>query len=990
MVINMNKKLVLLGAGLLLTAATASAQKLVSGRVTDTHGEPVMGATVRVPGTKVITTTDANGNFKLKNVPASAKKLTVSYIGMQPSTVNVAGNVQVVLKDNELGEAVVIGYGTAQKVGTVVGSVKKVGSEVVSDKPSNDIADALQGKVAGLSISSMSGDAGALGQTNIQLRGMGSLGASSYPLIVIDGSPADPEMFNMLNDKDIESITTLKDASATSIYGSRAANGVIYITTKKGRSGEKAQISISQKVGWSQLANQIGNPMNASELLQFQLENGLITSTQYQTYKAHGANTNWQKYFFDNAAPMHSTDFSIRGGSDNTTYYVSSSYMKQNNLTKTGYFKRFTLRTNLETKPKDWLGFGIKQNIAYTDRLSDGYTLASRGKYVSNSNTASYMFPAYWDPFDETAKAEHTYLYAPSGLYNTLWLTSLQPLTNNDIVYNGVAYAQITPVKGLTIKSQLGLYADDTRQTASVSTAFPNATSGEATETHQRNSMWTITNTVEYKFNIGDNHAITLLAGQEGIKADGHGFGTSGSGITDDRLANLGSVTDYNKPSYSRYKYEYLSFFGRVDYALMNKYFFNFTIRNDQSSRFGKKNRSANFLSGGAMWRVSGEKFMESTKSWLTDLSLKASIGTTGNSEIGDYNSLGLVGTAQYNGNSAWVLNQPANDELGWEKQVQFNFGLTARLFDRVTIDFNAYRRKTLDMLMDVPLAYTTGFSKQTMNVGEMSNRGVELELSYDVIRTRDAFFNIYANYSFNKNKIDKLFYDLQKWPMLGKLLSYTVGEGLTYYMPIYAGVDKQDGAPMWYKVGYKGGVQHEYNPETMTKEFSDDLYQNTGKSYVAPHNGGFGFSAGWKGLTLSADFSFVLGKYMVNNEYLFSASSANAQNGFNQNKDMLHIWKKPGDISDLPGFQYETQFDTHVLENSSYMRLKNLSLSYDLPKSWMEATHFFENVRFSFVARNLFTVTKYRGADPEYDRNVSLGAYPATRNYTLGVEVTF
>lgn len=229
----MNKKLVLLGAGLLLTAATASAQKLVSGRVTDTHGEPVMGATVRVPGTKVITTTDANGNFKLKNVPASAKKLTVSYIGMQPSTVNVAGNVQVVLKDNELGEAVVIGYGTAQKVGTVVGSVKKVGSEVVSDKPSNDIADALQGKVAGLSISSMSGDAGALGQTSIQLRGMGSLGASSYPLIVIDGSPADPEMFNMLNDKDIESITTLKDASATSIYGSRAANGVIYITTKK-------------------------------------------------------------------------------------------------------------------------------------------------------------------------------------------------------------------------------------------------------------------------------------------------------------------------------------------------------------------------------------------------------------------------------------------------------------------------------------------------------------------------------------------------------------------------------------------------------------------------------------------------------------------------------------------------------------------------------------------------------------------------------------
>ena len=986
----MNKKLVLLGAGLLLTAATASAQKLVSGRVTDSHGEPVMGATVRVPGTKVITTTDANGNFKLKNVPSSAKKLTVSYIGMQPSTVNVAGNVQVVLKDNELGEAVVIGYGTAQKVGTVVGSVKKVGSEMVADKPSADIADALQGKVAGLSISSMSGDAGEMGTTNIQLRGMGSLGASSYPLIVIDGSPADPIMFNMLSDKDIESITTLKDASATSIYGSRAANGVIYITTKKGRAGEKAQISISQKVGWSQLANQIGNPMNSSELLQFQLENGIITSDQYQTYKAHGANTNWQKYFFDNAAPMHSTDFSIRGGSESTTYYVSSSFMKQNNLTKMGHFKRFTLRTNLETKPKEWLAFGIKQNITYTDRLSDGYTKEEGGQYISNGNTASYMFPTYWDPYDPASSANHQYLFAPSTVYSTFWLSSLQPAKINDIVYNGVGYAQITPVKGLTIKSQLGLYASDTRGSESRAVNFPNQTSGYAAESHSRSSMWTITNTIEYKFKLNDANAITLLAGQEGIKAQGTGFGTSGTGITDDRLANLGSVTDYDRPSYSNYKYEYLSFFGRVDYALMDKYYLNFTIRNDRSSRFGKKNRSANFLSGGALWRVTGEKFMEPTKRWLTDLSLKASIGTTGNSEIGNYNSLGLVGSAQYNGNSAWVLSQPANEELGWEKQIQFNFGLTARLFDRVTVDFNAYKRKTVDMLMSVPLAFTTGFSSQTMNVGEMSNRGVELELGYDVIRTRDAFVNVYANYSFNKNKIDKLFYGLNKWPMLGKLLSYTVGEGLTYYMPIYAGVDKEDGAPMWYKVGHSGGVQHEFNAETMTKEFSDDLAQNTGKSYVAPHNGGFGFSAGWKGLTLNADFSFVLGKYMVNNEYFFSASSGNAINGFNQSKDMLHIWKKPGDITELPAFKYDSQFDTHLLENSSYMRLKSLSLSYDLPKAWMESTRFFENVRFSFVTRNLFTVTKYRGSDPEYNRNIALGAYPATRNYTLGVEVTF
>lgn len=988
----MNKKLVLLGAGLLMTAATASAQKLVSGRVTDTHGEPVMGATVRVPGTKVITTTDANGNFKLKGVPATAKKISVSYIGMQPTTVSVAGNVQVVLKDNELGEAVVIGYGTAQKVGTVVGAVKKIGSEQVADKPSSDISDALQGKVAGLSVSSMSGDAGAVGVTSIRLRGVGTISSatSNYPLIVIDGSPADPTMFSMMSDKDIESITTLKDASATSIYGSRAANGVIYITTKKGRNNEKTQIQLSQKIGWSQLANQIGNPMNASELLQFQLENGLITSQQYQTYKAHGANTNWQKYFFDNAAPMMNTDFSIRGGSENTTYFVSSSYMKQDNLTQVGHLKRFTLRTNLETKAKSWLTFGIKQSIAYTDRLSDFYTNASMGRYANNLVNSAYMFPTYWDPFDEASAAQHKYLYAPNSLYNNKWLLEQEPEKNNDIVYNGVAFAQIQPIKGLTIKSQLGLYADDTRSTLSRYTTYPDAATGSAQESHNRTSMWTITNTAEYKFNIGNNHAITLLVGQEGIKGQGKGFSAMGSGITDDRLSNLGSVTDYSKPGYSSYKYEYLSFFGRADYALMNKYFFNFTIRNDKSSRFGKHNRAADFLSGGVMWRLSDEAFMANAKSWLTDMSIKASIGTAGNSEIGNYSSLGLITTTQYNGNSGWVLAQPSNDELGWEKQIQCNIGINARLFDRVDIDFNVYKRKTKDMLMSVPLAYTTGFSSQMMNVGELSNRGVELEVNYDVFRSRDAFFNIYANYAYNDNKIDKLFYGLKEWPMLGKLTNYVVGESLNFYMPIYAGVDKNDGAPMWYKVGNKGGVQHEFDPETMTKKFSDDLYQNTGKKRYAPHTGGFGISAGWKGLTLNVDFSFTLGKYMVNNEYLFAASSGNTKSGYNQDKDMLHIWKKPGDIASLPGFQYETQFDTHVLENSSYMRLKNLSLSYDLPQRWLEATRFFENIRFSFTTRNLLTVTKYRGADPELDSNIGLGSYPATRNFTLGVEVTF
>ena len=988
----MNKKLVLLGAGLLMTAATASAQKLVSGRVTDTHGEPVMGATVRVPGTKVITTTDANGNFKLKGVPATAKKISVSYIGMQPTTVSVAGNVQVVLKDNELGEAVVIGYGTAQKVGTVVGSVKKVGGEKVENNPTANVADALQGKVAGLQVLNNSGDAGDINNASIKLRGTGSFTASNTPLIVIDGSPAGTGMLAMLNDKDIESVTTLKDASATSIYGSRAANGVIFITTKKGRAEEKAQITISQSVGWSQLANAINNQMNSSELLQFQLENGIITPDQYQTYKLHGANTNWQKYYFDNAAPMYNTDFSLRGGSGNTTYFVSASYKSQNSLTKVGHLKRYTLRSNLDTKPKQWLNFGLKQSVAYTDRLYNPDV--SREDLVmntANSVCAAYLYPAYWDPYSEEAKKTHYITFANAT--DPMWERQMMPATINDIIYNGVAYAQIQPVKGLTIKSQLGLYASDSRIFEAHDPSIPALNGvGSASASSSRSSMWTITNTVEYKFNIGDKHAITLLAGQEGIKGSSKGFSASATGITDSRLLNFAGATTPNMPGYSSSKYEYLSFFGRADYALMNRYFFNFTVRNDKSSRFGADNRAANFLSGGVMWRLSDETFMAATKSWLTDLQVKYSVGSTGNSEIDNYSSLGLTTTTQYNGDAGLVIAQPSNKELGWEKQIQSNVGLTARLFDRVNIDVNYYNRKTKNMLMSTPLAYTTGFSSMMLNVGQLTNNGVEVEVSYDAFRSRDAFINIYANFAYNANKIDKLFNGQQSWDRPSYYLSYVVGKSINYYMAEFAGVDKNDGLAMWYTKGNHGNGKtvHEFNPETMTKTYSNDLLQDVGKSYYPNMNGGFGFTASWKGLSLNADFAFVLNKYMLNMDYQFSTNNANAKQGFNQSRDMFKMWKKPGDITDIPSLATENVIDSRVLQNASFLRLKNLTLSYSLPQQWMQATRFFDSVRIYATARNLFTATKYKGGDPEKDANISLGFYPGTRQYMLGVEVSF
>ena len=372
----MNKKLVLLGAAMLMTAGVASAQKRVTGKVLDADGNPLVGASVRVEGVQKVTMTDDQGNFKLTDVPASAKRLLISYIGYETQNVSIASDMKVVMKDNNvLDEAVVIGYGSARKIGTVVGSVSKVDGEKISAMPTANIADAMQGQVAGLQVFNNTGDVGEVNTTSFYIRGIGSLEASNEPLVVVDGTPVGSSVLSLMNSGDIESITTLKDASATSIYGSRAANGVIYIVTKKGRKGEaNAEVTIGQKVGWNQLARRIGNPMNATEYLNFALENGIITASQYAEYKAHGANTDWQDYYFRNDAPLYETDFSIRGGSQKTSYFVSGSYLDNTGVDDESHMQRYNVRANLDAQVNDWLKFGVNQNIVYTDRMYNGYT----------------------------------------------------------------------------------------------------------------------------------------------------------------------------------------------------------------------------------------------------------------------------------------------------------------------------------------------------------------------------------------------------------------------------------------------------------------------------------------------------------------------------------------------------------------------------------------------------------------------------------------
>ena len=960
---------------------TAQVTKVTGTVISVEDGLPVVGASILVKGTAVGTVTDMDGKFQLPNVPSSAKTLVISFIGMQSQELPIKQTMNVILKpDTEtLEEVVVLGYGSGKKIGSIVGSVAKVNSEKLSAKPVANAMDALQGQVSGLQVYTSSGEPGS--SSSSYIRGVGSLTADNEPLYVLDGTPVSSSVMVMMNPNDFESVTVLKDASATSIYGSRAANGVIYITTKRGKIGEKAVITASGNYGTARLARRVSNPMNSTELLNYQLSHGIIKQETYDKYINSGIDTNWEDYFFKDDAPTYQANLSIQGGSNKTMYYVSGSYYFQDGITPRSEYNRYTFRSNLESRPTDWLRFGANFGATYDEQQTSLFT------YQGSNNLNGGIFgtilnPTYYNPYGEDGSK----LDVIPGLnrYSPYYLSDKQPSSSNTAQLDGTAFIQLNPIEGLTIRSQFGIEAYDFRQTSKRLASHPNATQGGYTyEAFRRNAKLTITNTAEYNFKIKDIHDFTILIGQEGIKNDYQRFGSETTGQSDDRLSMLEAgtaATLLGADENDLYTYQFLSFFGRINYALNDKYFADFSIRNDASSRFGKDNRNAIFMSGGLMWNMKKESFLEDVN-FLSDLKLKASIGTTGNSSIGNYDHLALVGTNLYNAQGGWKINTPGNGDLGWEKQTLANIGIEASFWNKYRIELTYYNKKTSNMLMDVPVPYTSGFSSITQNVGSMTNSGVEIAVSLDLLKTKDWFVGFNMNYAYNKNKITELFYGYDEWAMPNYLVSYNVGEPVQYYMAEWAGVDPADGQQMWYIPGTDGETTKEYDEER--------LQQATGKKRYAPHNGGFGLNVSWKGLSLNADFAWVLGKYMVNNDYYFAANPYNFA-GYNQSKDVLNEWKEPGDITDIPAYGNVMQFDTHLLENASFLRLKNISLSYTLPKNWLLPTKVIQGVRIMATARNLFTITNYKGADPELDTNLTYGAYPNTKQFTIGAELTF
>jgi TonB-linked SusC/RagA family outer membrane protein len=488
---------------------------------------------------------------------------------------------------------------------------------------------------------------------------------------------------------------------------------------------------------------------------------------------------------------------------------------------------------------------------------------------------------------------------------------------------------------------------------------------------------------------VAEKHGITLLAGHEFINDDNTSFSGESTGQTDDRLTLLTAGPNGRSVGNAHSQYAYLSWFGRVDYDFGGKYFLNLNVRNDKSSRFGKNNRSAIFYSAGALWNLKGESFLENSE-LFSDLKLRASYGSSGNSSIGDYVHLATIGTSTYNAQTGWGLSGAGNPDLTWEKQNNLSVSIDATLFQKLNVELEYYNRVTTSMLMDVPYPYTSGFSSVRTNVGKLQNQGIDVTIDYDIYKNKDWKVNVYAALNYNQGKVLELFQGRNQWTVANTGVSYVVGKPVMFYYPLFAGIDPADGSQTWYlpKEGDNSVVTRD--PSRTTKVFvATDLEQSTGITRYPPTNGGFGLSASYKGISISSHFAFSLGKYLINNDRYFSSNPYNFA-GYNQHREVLDYWKKPGDIATFPRYGQVLQFDDHLLDNASFLRLKTLTLGYTLPKSVLKNTPVFSGVRVFATGRNLLTFTGYEGPDPEVDSNLTYGAYPNSREFTFGLEVSF
>jgi len=1007
----------------LLIGISAAAQRItVSGTVSDANG-PLPSAAVMVEGSTQGVVTDLDGNYSIS--VASNATLVFSSMGYENQIVPVNGRtrIDVTLKEDStlIEETIVIGYGSGQKISNIIGSVTTVKSEAIKSAPSSSALDMLQGQVAGLAVLTNGGVAGD-NNVSMTLHGVGSLGASSTPLFIIDGVPSTSSSIQNLNPNDILSISVLKDASATSIYGSRAANGVVYVTTRAGSYNEKASVSVRSQYGISTLADftMYDNMMTGPELKDFWVRAGIMSYEQIQQQyidKGYDADTKWHYYYQQFNNPQYQNDIAIEGGGAKVAYMIGASQFHQRGNTIGNVYDRYTVRSNVQGHPKKWLRVGMNVNLSYSERTANGNW--GSGSSVGGNNYLSgglsMMINPLYPAIDPITGKEYENEY-PTGLLNqkTMFKNSLGITTRYGLIGN--AYAEITLLPGLKLTTRGGIdgYANNYDYKRLPSYAAIAGGVGGRSMSNAIGYTGTITNTLEYTKEINRDHRFSVLVGHEGIRNSYKYFWAYIGGLQDDRLlaldASLGDI-DTMDIDESQSAYSFLSYLSHADYSFKEKYIFDASFRYDASSRFGRNNRWAPFWSVGGMWKIKKESFMRDVK-WVDDLNLKLSYGTQGNASIGEYGFYALVGTygSQYNTGTGMAVAQPSNYDYGWEQQGLFTATISGRVLDCLDFDVEFYNRITSRMLMDVPQPYYSGFTSMYQNVGGLTNKGIDITLGFDALRGRDYFLRLNATFNYNREKVTELFNGLDQWEINNTGITYVVGQPVSFYYPIWAGVDPEDGKQMWYVPtgweDYQASVEAgepdlslidktvtRMDPDAVTKEFDENLLnQNTGFLRHNPVNGGFGISGAWRGLAMQMDFAYVLGKHLINNDAYFY-NNPNQFPGYNSSKAVTDYWTEDNRYAKYPSWSdgATMRLDTHLIENADFLRLKSLIISYSLPSKFLAwSGGVLSGVKFSFTGRNLLTFTKYMGADPEVNSNLVLGLPGNTKQFLGGLEITF
>ena len=1031
----MKRKLLSLLVLMFIGIQAALAQNDVTGQVVDENSEPLIGASVKVKGSSVGAPTDLDGNFTLKAEPGAT--LVVSYIGYETREVKVpaSGKMKIILENdaNQLDGVVVVGV--LMKKSDLTGAVSHVDSEVLTQKPVTNINEALQGRVAGVNITrgiTPSDD------SSIKIRGTNTINSGSSPIYVVDGLVMDNQFgfYNSINVNDVESIEVLKDASATALYGSRGANGVIVVTTKKGRKGE-GTVSYDGWVSFSTMGHRPAT-MNAQQLFELRADayaagyaynNPNATEAEKQAYwndVIMGSNTVFSDEEFagyrsgksydwldqvTKTGVEHNHSVSFSKGTDNSSIYLSLGYSGLDGVVKGTEQDKYYGRINAETYIKPWLKIGTNTSYTYVkDDMTDGsvYNMALERSnplidYAPYKDDATRHNEDYLTLYWRVRSEENNNYYNP---FNSMEIQTERERYH----FTSANYININPIKGLNIRSTFAINHAEQSWNQFIPSGIQESIrhkSGDAYATQQRfgDTQWQWDNTISYDTQIKEVHNISAFLGTSAsryvykvLKGGGKRYASNDLGWN-----VLGSSADReNRELESDYQTSsLLSYVGRINYNYDYRYFFTFTGRYDGSSKFAKGNRWGFMPSFSVAWDVTNEKFFPQ-HSFLSRLKVRAGYGVVGNQDISNYQYLTLYYPQQSNGEAFYGTDgRRGTPGITWEKQKQTNIGLDLGFFkNRLNITADLYFITNSNLLMSHSLPKTSGYSYTVENIGELENKGFEMTINATPILTKDFQWNISANLSLDRNKVTKLYggvteilngTDRQGNIFIGESLSniYTYKSG---------GIANEDNRELWEGIDYNGrtvGLGDLFvldisgpdgEPDGVIDQNDRYVYGNTDPKFY----GGFSTDFTWKGLTLNAVFNYSVGGHRISSYYESLISSVGL--GY-ASPDLKDHWTEdntdayfPRVLTNTEGYNRFGAGETdRYIQSTSYLRLATLTLAYNLPEKWLKHV-FMKSARVYFTASNLFTLTGYKGFDPELgDYN-----YPPTRSYTIGLNFSF